>query len=92
MRHLLPLPVLFLLAACGMKGICTRRKRQPTVSRRPAVEPVTDDADKGERKTIRRRRIRPSQMTGADPGTGPADSSSSTATLICTARSTRCLR
>jgi predicted small lipoprotein YifL len=45
MRHLLSLPVLLLLAACGMKG--DLYEAPPPAGAAEATEP-----DKGERKTI----------------------------------------
>ncbi|MDH5254401.1 MAG: lipoprotein [Gammaproteobacteria bacterium] len=48
MRQLLPLPVIFLLAACGMKGDLY----EATPPAEPAVQPEPGDTDKGERKKI----------------------------------------
>ncbi len=48
MRHLLPLPALLLLSACGMKG--DLYEAPPPAE--PALEPAPDGLDKGERKTI----------------------------------------
>lgn len=47
MRHLLPLPVIFLLSACGMKGDLYE---PPPAA--PAESAESGDTDKGERKTI----------------------------------------
>ncbi|MBL8202260.1 MAG: hypothetical protein JNK40_14925 [Chromatiales bacterium] len=54
MRHLLPLPVVILLAACGMKGDLYEAQpaAEPTEAAEPVPEPATGATDKGERKTI----------------------------------------
>lgn len=56
MRILVPLPVLILLAACGMKGdLYEPPPPAPAVTEpvaEPVAEPATGETDKGERKTI----------------------------------------
>ncbi len=54
MRHLLSLPAIALLSACGMKGDLYEAPppAAPAATATPAPEPATGDTDKGERKTI----------------------------------------
>lgn len=54
MRHLLPLPCILLLTACGMKGDLYEAPPPagPVEATEPAAEPAAGDPDKGERKTI----------------------------------------
>jgi predicted small lipoprotein YifL len=51
MRQFLPLPVILLLAACGMKGDLYEAP-PPAGAAEPVTEPTTGEMDKGERKTI----------------------------------------
>jgi predicted small lipoprotein YifL len=51
MRHLLLIPVVFLLSGCGMKGDLYEAP-PPAESAEPAAEQATGDTDKGKRKTI----------------------------------------
>ena len=54
MRHLLSLPAIVVLSACGMKGGLyeARTLAEPASTTEPVREPATGDTDKGERKTI----------------------------------------
>lgn len=58
MRALLPVPVLFLLFGCGMKGDLyeTPPPAGPAASTEPVPEaepePASGDPDKGERRTV----------------------------------------
>ena len=52
MRQLLPLPLMLLLSACGMKGDLYEAPPPAAETAEPANEPATGETDKGERKTI----------------------------------------